>query len=233
MKKGKREQQAAVSSGRAGAKTVALGLILAVVLVCAVGGTAAWLSARTSPVVNTFTYGDINITLTETDTGDGDEDPNTNEYKMMPGKTIAKDPRITVLGGSEDCWLFVGLEKSENFDDFMTYEMAEGWTALDEEEYPGVYYREVTQSDEDQEFQVILEDTVTVKDTVTKDMLNALNQTPEEETYPTLTVTAYAVQYDLEQDAIASAGEAWKLAAETGSTGDAGGVDGAGEALAP
>ena len=32
----------------------------------AVGGTVAWLSVKTAPVVNTFTYGDINITLDET-----------------------------------------------------------------------------------------------------------------------------------------------------------------------
>ena len=43
-------------------------LMLALVLVlgCAVGGTVAWLVAKTEPVVITFTYGDINITLTET-----------------------------------------------------------------------------------------------------------------------------------------------------------------------
>ena len=42
--------------------------LLALVLVvgCAVGGTIAWLTAKTDPVVNTFTYGKINIALTET-----------------------------------------------------------------------------------------------------------------------------------------------------------------------
>ena len=41
---------------------------LALFLFAIIGGTVAWLIADTDPVVNTFTYGDINITLEETDT---------------------------------------------------------------------------------------------------------------------------------------------------------------------
>ncbi|MBQ6853307.1 MAG: hypothetical protein IJO07_03920, partial [Peptococcaceae bacterium] len=42
--------------------------LLAMALVCcvSVSGTLAWIMRQTDPVVNTFTYGDINITLTET-----------------------------------------------------------------------------------------------------------------------------------------------------------------------
>lgn len=215
MKRGKHEGGAA---SKRGGKTAVL-LILAMLLALGgmIGSTAAWLSARTEPVVNTFTYGDINITLEETDTTDDDDDPNTNTYKMLPGETITKDPAVTVLAGSEDCWLFVKLEKSENFDDFLTYQMVvegEGaWIALDETKYPGVYYRQVAKSDEDKVFSVIQDNTVTVRDTVTKDMLNALDATPGAETYPTLTITAYAVQYNLELEPIDSAEKAWALVA--------------------
>lgn len=192
-------------------KVVVLILVLILAVGVVIGGTAAWLSAKTDPVVNTFTYGDINITLIETDTDDGDDDPNTNKYKMMPGQEIAKDPKITVLKGSEDSWLFVKLEKSENFDDFLEYEIAEGWTALEDQE--GVYFRTVAYSDEDQEFDVIKDDTVIVKENVTKEMLNALDST-EDTKYPTLTITAYAVQYDAEIEAIDSASKAWSLITE-------------------
>lgn len=65
---------------------------------CAVGGTIAWLTATTEPVVNTFTYGKIKIELTET-TG--------TEYKIIPGVNISKDPKVTVKADSEACWLFV------------------------------------------------------------------------------------------------------------------------------
>ena len=182
---------------------LALLLTAITLVVCGIiGTTVAWLIADTAPVVNTFTYGDINITLHETDTGlDGDGDANTNEYTMIPGKTVTKDPIVTVKADSENSWLFVKLEKTANFDDFMTYEIADGWTAL--ENTDGVYYRAVDKADTNAEFVVIKDNAVTVKETVTKQMLNALDQN---DSYPKLTVTAYAVQRD---DNITTAADAW------------------------
>ena len=144
-----------------------------------VGGTLAWLTDRTAEVKNTFTVGDINIGLTET----------TTDYKMVPGNTIAKDPTVTVKANSEACWLFVQVTESENLDTFITYAIAEGWTALPGVD--GVYYREVPASNADQTFSVLKGDAVTVKDTVTKEMLTA-----KDFTNPTLTFKAYAIQKD-------------------------------------
>ena len=191
---------------------VLLGVMsLVVVLSAAVCGTMAWLVDESESVVNTFTYGDINIDLKETDTNkDGDNDPNTNNYPMVPGQTITKDPEVTVEADSEDAWLFVKLEKSANFDTFMTYEMADGWTALAGE--AGVYYREVAKAATDTVFSVIKDDEVNVLGTVTKEMLNALDS-GSTATYPTLTITAYAVQRDSN---ITTAADAWaKVVAPT------------------
>ncbi len=178
-------------------KVIALLLALMLTVGGVIGGTVAWLIASPDPVVNTFTYGDINIELDETDTKlDNDDDDTTNDYKMMPGQTITKDPVITVKAGSEDMWLFVKLEKSSNFDDFMEYEIADEWTALDGVD--GVYYQSVQASDvetAEKEFAVIKDNTVAVKESVTKEQLNALDKDSSAATYPTLTVTAYAVQY--------------------------------------
>ena len=180
---------------RKGYKVLALVLAVVLVLGAVIGTTVAWLITNTTPVVNTFTYGDINITLEETDTGlDEDNDKKTNQYQMVPGKEIDKDPKVTVLKNSEDCWLFVKLEKSSNFDQFMTYEMAEGWTELDATKYPGIYYREVAMSDNDAEFTVLKDNKVTVKTDVTKDMFNKLDADANNKIYPQLKVTAYAVQ---------------------------------------
>lgn len=175
-------------------------LALALCTIFAVGGTIAWLTANTDPVVNTFTYGDINIKLDESDDLD---------LKMVPGKVITKDPVVTVKADSEACWLFVKVEESENFEDFMTYTMADGWTALADND--GVYYCEVTASDADQEFAVIADNEVTVKGTVTKTDLNALTA----DTYPTLTFTAYAVQ----KENVSSAAAAWAIANPTPASG--------------
>lgn len=155
---------------------------IALVLCCAVGGTLAWLSDKTDPVENTFTVGDINITLTESAGLD---------LKMVPGNTITKDPKVTVKSGSEASWLFVKVEKSANFDSFMTYEMADGWTALTGAD--GVYYREVAASEADTSFDVLKGNRVTVKDVVTKEQLQEVKPAANQ---PTLTFTAYAVQRD-------------------------------------
>lgn len=176
-------------------KIVLVVTALVLVLCCAIGGTLAWLIDTTNSVVNTFTYGDINIDLTET-TG--------TEYKMVPGNTIEKDPTVTVKADSEACWLFVKVEESDNFDDFMTYSIATGWTALTGVD--GVYYREVAATTVDTEFSVLADDQVTVKDTVTKDDLTA-----DDFTAPTLTFTAYAVQ----KDAATTAAAAWAIANPT------------------
>lgn len=160
-------------------KSLALFLAIAIVVVGVVAGTVAWLTDRTAAVKNTFTTSDITIELKETTGG---------TYKMIPGWTIAKDPKVTVKAGSEACYLFVKLEKSENFDQYMTYEMAEGWQALPGN--AGVYYREVAAATADTTFEVLKGNQVSVKGEVTKAQMNALTA----DTYPTLTVTAYASQ---------------------------------------
>lgn len=189
-------------------KSILMFVAVICTLCCLVSGTVAWLISQTEPITNTFTYGDINIDLEETDTDDGDGNPDTNTYDMVPGNDITKDPLVTVLKDSEDAWLFVKLEKSANFDDFMTYEMADGWTAL--AGFDGVYYREVAKAAADQEFTVIKDDKVSVKGEVTKEMLNALDANGASD-YPTLKVTAYAVQRDGDIDAIDTAAEAWAM----------------------
>ena len=187
-------------------KLIATILAFVLVLGSIAGGTLAWLIAESEEVVNTFTYGDINIDLEETDTElDDDDDDHTNEYEMMPGQEITKDPWVTVKEGSEANWLFVKLEKSENFDEFLTYTIADGWAQLLDEQgaaVEGVYYRfqaEIPENGDDVAddavYTVLKDNKVTVLETVTKEQLNALDPENQDAAYPTLTVSAYAVQY--------------------------------------
>lgn len=169
-------------------KTLALVLALTLLVAGVVGGTLAWLTDRTAEVKNTFTVGDINIDLTET----------TADYKMVPGSTIAKDPTVTVKANSEACWLFVKVTESTDLKDFITYAIAEGWTALPGVD--GVYYREVPASAADQTFSVLAGDAVTVKSDVTRTMLETAKTDA-----PTLTFQAYAIQ----RDHFATADAAW------------------------
>ena len=178
-------------------KKKALALLAALVLVigCIIGGTLAWLTDKTGAVVNTFSTSDINIKLEET-TG--------TDYKMVPGYTIAKDPQVTVLAGSEKCYLFVKLEKSQNFDTFLTYKMAEGWTLVPGE--TNVYYRKVQTADIGTAYSVLEGDQVTVRGEVTKAMMDGLTT----EALPKLTVTAYASQLHKNATTEFTAAEAWE-----------------------
>ena len=176
-------------------KKKGLAMVLALVLlaVCAVSGTLAWLTAKSDTVTNTFTTSDIKVELTE-----------TNEtYKMVPGYDIHKDPKAKVLAGSEECYLFVKLDKSQNFDTFLTYEMAEGWTLVPSE--TNVYFRKVLTADIGTAYSVLANDQVTVKGEVTKAMMDGLTT----ETLPKLTVTAYASQLHKNATTEFTAAEAW------------------------
>ena len=182
-------------------KKKGLAMVLALVLlaVCAVSGTLAWLTAKSDTVVNTFTTSDIKVKLEET-TG--------TEYKMIPGYTIGKDPKATVLAGSEDCYLFVKLEKSTKFDTYLEYAIADGWTKLDGIA-DTVYYRVVdgTTNQIGTAYSVLKGDQVTVKGSVTKEQMNALDA--EGAVKPTLTITAYASQLHKNATETFSASEAW------------------------
>ena len=174
-------------------------LALVLVIGCVAGGTVAWLVATSDTVTNTFTYGNIDIALAET-TG--------NDYKIIPGKDIPKDPKVTVKGGSEACWLFVKVEESGTFvADKVTYAIDKDWTALEGEK--GVYYRKVAAVTADTDFSVLEGNKITVKDTLTKGDIKDIAATN-----PTLTFTAYAVQ----QENIPDAATAWKAANPTTTT---------------
>ena len=177
-------------------KTLALLAALVLVIGCIIGGTLAWLTAKSDTVTNTFTTSDIKVKLEET-TG-------TN-YKMIPGYTIRKDPQATVLTGSEECYLFVKLDESTNFKNYMTYEMVEGWTVVPGE--TNVYFRKVLTTDIGTPYSVLKDNQVTVKDTVTKEQMNALDV--EGAVKPTLTITAYASQLYKSAGVEFTAAEAW------------------------
>lgn len=189
---------------KAGRSFRGLVLVLALALIVGVAGgaTFAWLTAKSDTVVNTFTYGDINITLAEK-TG--------SDYKIIPGVDIKKDPLVTVLAKSEACWLFVKVEE-KNWPEFadgegenavrkVNYDIADGWTKGDGTIIPAnVYYREVAADAADQEFPVLKDNEITVSETLTKIDISGILTTK-----PKLSITAYAIQ----KDGMDTAEKAW------------------------
>lgn len=199
------------------ARPVALLLAVLLLIGVSVGGTLAWLTAKSEVVTNTFTDSDINITLKET----------KEDFKMIPGWTIEKDPVVTVEAGSEDCWLFVKITESTNpdLDAYITYAIASGWETVQPEDDNGVTVigRKVYKNAEIKSFAIIgytdtkgtesadddqfVNNTVLVNETVTKQMMDALNE--EGATKPSLTFTAYAVQLYKSNGVEFGVSEAW------------------------
>lgn len=184
--------------------------IVAVVLVfcCAIGGTLAWLTAKSDVVTNTFAPSDINITLTETPNTDTDGDGNADAWKadMIPGFSYAKDPVVTVKGDSVDCYLFVKFEEKGNPATYLTYTStltaANGWTQGDGTSIPSnVWYRVVKAGDTTKSWNLLDGNTIAVNDTLTK--------TDMPTTAPELVYTAYATQLYKSNGLEFTAAEAW------------------------
>lgn len=177
--------------------TAMLALTLVLAAYWAVGGTAAWLAAKSDPIASTFTFGDINITLTETD--------HQEQIKIIPGVDIPKVLKVTVQANSVDCWLFVKVEQTGTFvPDKVTYAIADGWTKGDGSQIPtNVYYRQVNTATTDSVFSVLMGDKITVSKELTKEEIQNIADGPA------LTFTAYAVQ----KEGINTAADAWAVAA--------------------
>ena len=173
-------------------RTIVILVIFLLTLLC-VGATYAVLSSVSRPVENTFTSGKVEISLIES---------SDQSYKMIPGVTHKKDPRVTVHSGSEASWLFFRIEKTSDFDEYMYYTIADGWTPLDTQS--GVYWRSIPYTDSDMSFPLLLDDKVSIKDTVTEDKLASLSK------HPYITFYAYAVQ----SEGISSPAEAWNIISE-------------------
>ena len=92
------------------AKKIMALLLCAVLLVGAtVAGTVAYLTDR-DEVVNNFTVGEVHIKLDEAPVNENGKEVEgsrvqSNKYHLQPGMTYDKDPMVTVLKGSEECYV--------------------------------------------------------------------------------------------------------------------------------
>lgn len=228
MSKGRYEHKGRHRRRTFGSKSLALVLACVLLVGGVIGGTVAWLTAKTNEVTNVFTTSDINVKLEETET----------DFKMIPGWTIDKSPRVTVEKGSEDCWLFVEVTESTNLklSDYIKYAVNTGtasttdgvthggWTqGTGEDGVPtNVYYCKVTGVTADQVFAVLgsgtysfngdnytwANDEVLTKPEVTKEMMAAVT-TGENGNQPKLSFTAYASQLKKNNTTEFTAAQAW------------------------
>lgn len=169
-------------------------LALVLVMGVAIGGTIAWLTDSTAEVKNVFTAADIDVTLTETFNTDTNNDGTNDAWqaKLIPGNSYTKDPKVEVSTDSVDCYLFVKFEETNSPSTYLAYTStlttANGWTQGDGTDIPAtVWYRKVMATDTTRSWDLLSGNTISVKDTVTKNNMSTAASA-------TLTYTAYASQ---------------------------------------
>ena len=209
-------------------KLIVATVACAALLVGSISTSLAWLVDKTTDVENIFTPSDINIDLRESD---------GLNLEMVPGHTIEKDPYVTVKANSEKCYVFVKIDKSTAYDTYLKEYVVNGWTLLTDgdtsdnikvgDDNFAVYCRVFEESTTDQTAYILkgadhksdctdlsacscenVNGYVEVKTTVTKSQMEALKAS--DAVQPTLTFTAYAIQYFESNDNNFSEYNAWK-----------------------
>lgn len=180
-------------------------IALVLTLCCAAGGTIAWLTYTPDPVTGTFVVGNIGITLSDTKNVLKTETANTsaatNTVTYVPGETIDVEPIVSVNAGSEACFLFIHIKEENNTFGTANQKVIpwELWTP-DEDKggawnevtgHTGYYYREVAKRGENAATYRIFK---TSKLTVNCNLAASDIATINSGTYPTITITAAAVQ---------------------------------------
>lgn len=176
--------------------------VIACALLLVVGSvavTVAYLS-DTQTVTNTFTVGQVKITLLESKLNDDGKTVDTgtkvstNKYHLLPSETYQKDPAVTVLANSEDCYVFIKVDNQiasvVDVTEIESQLTANNWVVFDSEN--GVYAYSVSgnaivekDADNDQTLPII--ESVTVLETANNDALKAVDG-------KNIVITAYAIQ---------------------------------------
>ena len=177
--------------------TMALALVLVAGL--SVGGTLAYLQAQTEAVVNTFTYGNVDVELKENrvDSATGkfvegsNLDATTNTYSsLVPGRALQKNPTVILGNESETSYVFVEFKNNTNY---LECAMDTNWTVIDSDRGVYAYNEKVEKGGK---ANILKQDyagegyAVKVKEELTKENVEAMGEDKSEQ----LTFVAYAVQ---------------------------------------
>jgi len=203
-----------------GSKSVFLMLALVLVLGCTIGGTLAWLTAKTNDVENTFVAGQIGALKLEEE-ADQITTEVGNQFIVVPGVDITKDPKVTYTPTTADgtvpvdAYVFVKLTgigqnkwtwnatasqyeiKSGN-NVVMSFKIADGWTAVPN--VSDVYYKTSTGNTGLTDDAIIKDNKITVSHLITEDDVTTVATAADK-----LTFTAYAIQ----QQGFESVTDAW------------------------
>lgn len=128
-------------------KTVTIAVLVACLLLAAIGGTIAWMTVKDS-LTNQFTVGNFNDPEKKPD-GTEDLDPDGDDKdkldghlyeprwdadnnKITPGGTLPKDPYVGIGADSEDAYVYVYVRNSAADPNDIYFALNEGWEVVDE-----------------------------------------------------------------------------------------------------
>jgi len=140
---------------------VTLALSVCLIAVIGVGSTLAYFTDNDAEM-SVVTMGHVDITLEEPQFSEANED-NKIEH-VVPNQKITKDPTITVVKGSESCYLRAKIEVSDSLSETQGAELlaninvGNDWILAEDGYY--YYQNKVEKADEDQK--VVLFDTVVI-----------------------------------------------------------------------
>ena len=188
------EKMKKVLKGNKAAAIISLVCIIA--LAVSVPKTISYLSASSEKVVNTFAAGAISLKLDEAKVdGNGQEADDSrvteNTYKIVPGRTLDKDPTVTVLEGSEVCYVFLYVDDPLSlgtYADYFTVDYSSDWIKAAQSGTASIYVYKTTvdASENDVELPAIFTQ-IKISINLTSEQAAALEGTE-------ITVKAYAVQ---------------------------------------
>lgn len=159
--------------------------------------TLSWLSSTSVPVVNTFAGGSISLKVDEAlvdingkaIVGEGAQRVTANSYKYIAGATLDKDPTVTVLRSSEECYIFLCIDNQLDQHFTMNYDTA-SWLEVASSNGKTVYAYHTKVNALNSQEDIVLSPiftTVTIANDLTAQDIENLGQR-------TLTITAYALQ---------------------------------------
>ena len=200
-------------------KLISSAISLMLIVCFAITGTVAWLMDATEPVTDTFVMGHVDIMLIDADdANDGlwsasehyaaavnDANYglyNDSKFKLIPGAVIQFNPAVKVGANSENCYVFIKIEKTNSTfgdpaDDAYEYNLTSEWESIGE----GIYgCKNVLKANDEQT--IIDGGKLTVNVNLTNGAITS---------EPTIKFTAYAIQSTYLPDGADTLSEIWDL----------------------
>ncbi|MBE6677851.1 MAG: hypothetical protein E7597_03550 [Ruminococcaceae bacterium] len=195
-------------------KSLILAISLVLVMTCTIGVTVAYLQDTTDPVTNVFVAADFaDLTLEETKPAEYDSNEATNDYLVVPGMGIAKDPKVSFAPEADEdnlvgAYVFVKMDAAGwtttdnkaftkgigNCADALSFSVETYWTFLKMEGDSYIYYKAVAADETINAQKIIANDKVTVSTAITEADLDGVSENLSVITDSSLIFSAYAIQ---------------------------------------